>query len=124
MALGFREVILHVGRNSIRSMDETFEKSEILLNKFKELLVRGKEMGKKVRLGENEKWYLRALGVNARIQMLCESMNCSYSDVSEDFVDNFKMYKKDRLHPNHKGVEVFAVFARRMDECLTFWQKN
>ena len=33
-------VILHVGGNSIRSRDGTFEGTEILLKKYRELLVR------------------------------------------------------------------------------------
>ena len=57
-------VILHVGENSIRNRDGTFEGTErLLLKKYRELLVRAKEIGKKVcvigilpRLGENEVW--------------------------------------------------------------------
>ena len=62
-----RGVIIHVGKNRYI----TFEKSEILLKKYRELLVRAKEIGKKVcvsgilsRLCENEEWWLKALGVN------------------------------------------------------------
>ena len=57
------------------------------------------------RLGKNEEWWSKALGVNERMQMLCESMNCSYLDVWEDFLDNFKLYKKDRVHLNDEGIE-------------------
>ena len=39
-------VILHVGGNSIRNRDGTFERSEILLKKYRELLVSAKETGK------------------------------------------------------------------------------
>ena len=53
--------------------------------------------------------------------MLCESMKYTYLDVWEDFVDSFKLYKKDGVHLNEKGVE---VFAKRMDECLSLWQKG
>ena len=45
---GSRDVIIHVGRNSIRNKDGTFERSEILLEKYKELLVKARKMGKKV----------------------------------------------------------------------------
>ena len=72
-----RNVIVHVGGNSIRNKDGTFERSEILLKKYKELLVRAREMGKKLwvasiltRLGENEEWWSRALGVNERMKAL------------------------------------------------------
>ena len=48
-----------------------FERSEILSKKYRELLVRAKEIGKKVivsetlpRLNENEEWWSRAIGVN------------------------------------------------------------
>ena len=44
--------------------------------------------------GENEEWWLRALDINGKIQILCESMSCSNLDVQEDFVDNFKLYRK------------------------------
>ena len=44
--------------------------------------------------------------------MLCKSMNCTYIGVWEDFVDNFKLYKKDGLHLNDKGVE---IVAKRME---------
>ena len=57
-------VIIHVGGNSIRNKDETFERSEILLKKYRELLFRAKEIGKKVwlngilpRLAENRQWW-------------------------------------------------------------------
>ena len=87
VANGSRGAILHVGGNSIRSRDETFERIEILLSKYRELLVRAKEIGKKVcvsgilpRLGEKEEWWSRAMGINERAQMLCESMNCTYLD--------------------------------------------
>ena len=55
-------VILYVGGNNIRNRNGMFEWSEVLLKKFKELLVRAKEMGKVCvngilpRLGENEEW--------------------------------------------------------------------
>ena len=67
------------------------------------------------RLGENEEWRSRAIGVNEKVHLLCEYMNCTYLDVWEDFVDSFKLYKKDGVHLNEKEVE---VFARRMNECL------
>ena len=50
--------------------------------------------------------------------MLCESMNCIYLDVWEDFVGSFKQYKKDGVHLNDKGVE---AFAKRMDEYLSLY---
>ena len=40
--------------------------------------------------------------------------NEMYLDVQEDFVDSFKLYKKDGEHPNDKGVK---GFAKRRDEC-------
>ena len=43
-------------------------------------------------IGENEEWWSRAIGVNERVYMLCESMNYIYLDVWEDFVDSFKLY--------------------------------
>ena len=61
------------------------------------------------RLGENEEWWLRALRVNERVHMLCESMNCTYLDVWEDFVDSFKLCKKGGVHLNEKGVEVLQL---------------
>ena len=58
---GSRDVIIHGGGNNIRNKDGIFERSEALLKKYKELLGRDREMGKKVyvsgilpRLGENE----------------------------------------------------------------------
>ena len=39
--------------------------------------------------------------------------HCQGKDVWEDFVDSFKLCKKDGVHLNEKGVE---VFARRMNE--------
>ena len=48
--------------------------------------------------------------------MLCESRKYSYLNVWKDFVDSFKLYKRDGLHLNDKGVK---VFARRMDGCLS-----
>ena len=44
--------------------------------------------------------------------MLCESMNCIYLDVQEDFVDSFKFYK------------YVEVLEKRMDKCLSLWQEN
>ena len=38
--------------------------------------------------------------------MLCESMNCTYLDIWEDFVDSFKLYKEDVVYLNEKDVEV------------------
>ena len=82
---------------------------------FRELSFRAREMGKQVcvsgilsRLGENEKWWLRALNVNERIKVLCQSMNCSYLDVWEDLVDSFKLYKIGEVHLYDKSVEVSA----------------
>ena len=40
VANGSRGVIFHVGGNIIRSRDGTFERTEILLRKYRELLVR------------------------------------------------------------------------------------
>ena len=45
---GSRDAIINVGGNSIRNKDGTFERSKILLKKCKELLVRSKEIGKKI----------------------------------------------------------------------------
>ena len=59
------------------------------------------------RLGENKEWRSRSIGVKEWAHMLCESMNCTYLDVWEDFVDSFKLHKKDGVHLNEKGVEVF-----------------
>ena len=53
--------------------------------------------------------------------MLYEGMNCTYFDIWEDFVGSFKLYKKDGVYLNEKGVE---VFAKRMDDCLSLWQGN
>ena len=52
--------------------------------------------------------------------MLCESLNYSYLNVQEDFVDNFKLYKKDGVNLNYKSLE---VFARRMDYRLNLTGK-
>ena len=73
------------------------------------------------RLGENEEWWSRALGVHERVHMLYHNMNCTYLDVWEGFVDCFKLYKKDGVHLNEKGVE---VFARRIDKYLSLWQED
>ena len=61
--MGLGGVILHVRGNSVRNRNGTFERTEVLLNKYRELLVRVKEIGKKVcingilpRLDENEEW--------------------------------------------------------------------
>ena len=43
---GSRNVFIHVGGNSIRNKEKTFKWSEILLVKYKELLVKAREMGK------------------------------------------------------------------------------
>ena len=48
-------------------------------------------------------------------------MNYTYLDVGEDFVDSFKLYKKDKVHLKEKGVE---IFAKRMVECLSLWQEK
>ena len=52
----------------------------------------------------NNEWWSRALGVNERVHMSCKSMNCTYLEVWEDFIDSFKLYKKDGVHLNEKGV--------------------
>ena len=41
-------VIILVGGNSIRNRDGTFERTEVLLKKYRELLVRANEIRKKV----------------------------------------------------------------------------
>ena len=41
---GSRGVIIHVGGNSIRNRVGTFERSEILLKKYREILARAKEI--------------------------------------------------------------------------------
>ena len=43
---GSRKIIIHAGGNSIRNMNGMFQRSEILLKKYKELLIKGKEIGK------------------------------------------------------------------------------
>ena len=48
VAHGSRVVIIHVGGNSIRNRDGKFERSEILLKKYRVLLIRAKEIGKNV----------------------------------------------------------------------------
>ena len=50
------------------------------------------------------------------MHILCESMNCSYLDVWEDLVNSFKLYKKDGVHLNDKGLK---VFSKRRDECCS-----
>ena len=42
-ANGSRGVILHVGGNSIRNRDGTFERTEVLLKRYRELLVKPKK---------------------------------------------------------------------------------
>ena len=105
--------------------DGRFERSEVLLKKYRELLARAREMGRKVCvngiLGENEEWWSRALGINERVKALCPNMNCFYLDMWEDFVDSFELYKKDGVDLNEKGLK---VSARRMDECLSLWRGN
>ena len=53
-------------------------------------------MGKKVcvneilpKLGENEEWWGRSLGVKEMVHILCENMHCSYLNVQKDFVHSF-----------------------------------
>ena len=46
VAHGSRGVIIHVGENSIRNRDG-IERSKILLKKYRELLIRAKEMEKR-----------------------------------------------------------------------------
>ena len=60
------------------------------------------------RLDEYEECWSRAIDINERVQVLCESMNYTYLDVWKDFVGSFKIYKKDGVHLKEKGVEVFA----------------
>ena len=117
-----------MGGNSIRNKERTFERSEISLKKYKELLVRAREMGRKVcvsgilpRVGENEEWWSSALGVNERMKALCQNMNCCYLYLCVDFVTHFQLYKKDGVYLNKKGLK---VFARRMDKCLSLWQES
>ena len=43
-----QDVIIHVEGNNIRNKDRISERSEILLKKYKELLVTAREMEKKV----------------------------------------------------------------------------
>ena len=43
-----RDVIIHVGGNKISNMDGTFERLEILLKKYRELLVIATDIGKTV----------------------------------------------------------------------------
>ena len=57
-------------------------------------MVRVREMGKKVceseilpKLCENEEWWLRALGLNEMMQMLCQNIN--NLDLGDDFIDSF-----------------------------------
>ena len=47
IAHGPRGVFIHVIGNIIRNRDGTFERSEILVKKYRELLVRAKKIGKK-----------------------------------------------------------------------------
>ena len=84
----YRDVIIHVGRNNIRNKEGTFERSEALLKKYKEFLAIVREMLRKVcvngilpRLGENEEWGSRALGINERVKALCQNLNGFYLDV-------------------------------------------
>ena len=111
--------MINVGGNNIRNRDGTSERSEILLKKYMEPLVRAKELEKGLllpRVGENEEWWSRALGVNERVPMLYESMNFTYLDVWEDFVESFKLYKRDGVHLMKK--------ARRMEEGLSLAGKT
>ena len=43
-----RGIIIHVKGNSSRNRDGSFERSKVLIKKFKELLVTAKKIGKKV----------------------------------------------------------------------------
>ena len=113
------KVMINVGGNNIRNRDGTSERSEILLKKYMEPLVRAKELEKGLllpRVGENEEWWSRALGVYERVPMLYESMNFTYLDVWEDFVESFKLYKRDGVHLMKK--------ARRMEEGLSLAGKT
>ena len=90
---GSRDVIIHLEENNIRNKDGMFERSGILLKKYNKLLVRVREMGKKIcvsgvlpKLDENEAWWSRALGINERIKVLCPNMNCCYLNLWKDFV--------------------------------------
>ena len=79
---GSKGVIKRVGGNSIRNRVGMFGRSEELLKKFKKLLVRVREMRRKVcmggistRLDENEEWWSRALDVNERVQVIYQYMD-------------------------------------------------
>ena len=74
-----------------------------------------------LRLGEKEERWSRTIGVNERMHMLHMSINCTYLDVCEDFVDSFELYKKDSVHLNDKGTE---VFPKGMDKCLSLCQET
>ena len=70
---GFKGVIIRVGGKSIRNGVRMFGRSEELLKKFKKLLVRVREMRRKVCMGgistgldENVEWWW-ALDVNERV---------------------------------------------------------
>ena len=72
----------------------TFERLDVSLKNFKELVVSLREIVKKVcisgilpTLGKNEWWGSNVLGRNERMQMVFQNMDCSYLDIWGDFIE-------------------------------------
>jgi hypothetical protein len=111
------DIVLHIGGNDIRNSEGKYERSEEILNKFKNLLNSCKEKCRKTavisiipRPFENDEWSSRAIGINNRMKKLCIEFNSNFIDLWDTF--------QDRSYFNMKGIHLNKNGTKKLSEVI------
>jgi lysophospholipase L1-like esterase len=110
-------MILHVGGNDVMRVG-----SEKIVADYERLLVRAGEVNDSLvvtgivpRYSQDSEWSSRAIGINVRIESLCNRLGIQFIDLWDGFYGNRSLYAKDGTHFSCKGV---ATLGRDIDDRL------
>ena len=98
--------------------NDTFNKraaSEDIIKKYRQLLAAMKEKSNRCfitgilpRMNANNYDLSRAIGINTRLQSMCEDAGVAFIDTWDAFIENRSYFMKDRIHLNRKGSKKLA----------------
>ncbi|KAG0720097.1 hypothetical protein GWK47_031334 [Chionoecetes opilio] len=103
-------VVVHVGGNDVGKA-----RSEELVTRYKALLEKVKESGRKgvicgviPREYVGQEWLSRALSLNSKIEELCKDMGLRFVDGWDTFYGKHSMYTRDGVHLSKMGTEAYG----------------
>ena len=115
-------VVLHVGTNDVDRV-----RSEELMARYRCLLEKVRDSGRRCvvsgvlpRCQAGSRWHSRAIGMNERVQKMCEEMGLSFMDEWREFSGRKELFAMDGVHLSRLGVKVLSdCLERAVRDCVS-----